>query len=103
MDRIASCTFVAFKNGSLFQMINWHLKKIIISLYNLSIIKAAIAYIQLHFTLCDGEREREERKRKEKEPLGVWLGSFFEACFLRWGKVFGSTVQGQFIRWTPVS
>lgn len=72
-------------------------KKNIISLYNLSIIKAAIAYIRLPFTLCVGERERErergeERKRREKEPLGVWLGSFFKACFLRWGKVFGSTV-----------
>lgn len=43
LDRTASYTFIAFKNGPLFQMINWHLKKIIISLYNLSVIKAAIA------------------------------------------------------------
>lgn len=47
-------------------------EKIIISLYNLSVIKAAITSTRLYFTLCDGQRER--------EPLGV-PAAFFEARF----------------------
>lgn len=65
-------------------------KKITISLYNLNVIKAAIASVRLHFSLYDeGDGGVSERKR---EPLGIWLGNVFQGLFSRAGKAVKSTV-----------